>query len=108
MILKVHRSNFFMSGFVESPSSKEISALARKKRVPFVEDLGSGAVVATEQLGIADHEPTAAEVLKSGGDVTCFSGDKLFGGPQAGISCWKTRLIAGLEREPRVRARGWV
>ena len=104
MILKVHRSNFFMSGFVESPSSKEISALARKKRVPFVEDLGSGAVVATEQLGIADHEPTAAEVLKSGVDVTCFSGDKLFGGPQAGIIAGKKRLIAALKREPLFRA----
>src|SRR5205807_4595550 len=65
MILKAHRSNFFMSGFVESPSSDQISALARKKRIAFVEDLGSGAVVATEQLGIADHDPTPTEVLKS-------------------------------------------
>src|SRR5206468_12517722 len=77
MILKVHRSNFFMRGFVESPSSEEISALARKKRIPFVEDLGSGAIVATEAFGIADHEPTPAEVLKSGVDLVCFSGDKL-------------------------------
>src|SRR5947208_3715932 len=104
MILKVHRSNFFMSGFVESPSSEEISALARKKRVPFVEDLGSGAVVATEQLGIADHEPTAAEVLKSGVDVTCFSGDKLFCGPQAGIIAGKKRMIAALKLETLMRA----
>ena len=66
MILKVHRSNFFMSGFVESPSSEEIGALARRKRIPFVEDLGSGAIIATEDLGIADHEPTPAEALKSG------------------------------------------
>src|SRR6184192_2486987 len=66
LILKVHHSNFFMSGFVQSPSSEEISALAHRKRVPFVEDLGSGAVVATEELGIADHEPTPAEALKSG------------------------------------------
>ena len=56
MILKVHRSNFFMSGFVESPPSIEISALAKKNRIPFVEDLGSGAIVATESLGIAEHE----------------------------------------------------
>jgi L-seryl-tRNA(Ser) seleniumtransferase len=104
MILKVHRSNFFMSGFVESPSSEEISALARKKRVPLVEDLGSGAVVATEQLGIADHEPTPAEVLKSGVDLVCFSGDKLFGGPQAGIIAGKKRLISALKREPLFRA----
>ena len=100
MILKVHRSNFFMSGFVESPSSEEISALARKKRIPFVEDLGSGAIVATEEFGIADHEPTPAEVLKSGVDLVCFSGDKLFGGPQAGIIAGKKRFITALKREP--------
>jgi L-seryl-tRNA(Ser) seleniumtransferase len=104
MILRVHRSNFFMSGFVESPSPEEIGAVARKKRVPFVEDLGSGAVVATEELGIAEHEPTPAEVLKSGADLVCFSGDKLFGGPQAGIIAGKKRLIAALKREPLFRA----
>jgi L-seryl-tRNA(Ser) seleniumtransferase len=104
MILKVHRSNFFMSGFVESPSTQEIVALARKKRVPFVEDLGSGAVVATEELGISDHEPTSIEVLKSGVDLVCFSGDKLFGGPQAGIIAGKKQLIAALKREPLFRA----
>ena len=104
MILKVHRSNFFMTGFVESPSSKEISALARKKRIPFIEDLGSGAIVATEQLGIDHHEPTPVEALKSGVDLVCFSGDKLFGGPQAGIIAGKKRLIVALKREPMFRA----
>jgi L-seryl-tRNA(Ser) seleniumtransferase len=104
MILKVHRSNFFMSGFVESASTEEIGALARKKRLPFVEDLGSGAVVATEELGVVDHEPTPAKVLKSGADLVCFSGDKLFGGPQAGIIAGKKRLIAALKREPLFRA----
>lgn len=104
MILKVHRSNFFMSGFVESPSTQEIVALARKKRVPFVEDLGSGAVLATEELGISGHEPTPIEVLKSGVDLVCFSGDKLFGGPQAGIIAGKKQLIAALKREPLFRA----
>ena len=104
MILKVHRSNFFMSGFVQSPSPEEISALAQKKRIPFIEDLGSGAVVATEELGIAEHEPTPAEALKSGVDLVCFSGDKLFGGPQAGIIAGKKRLVAALKREPLFRA----
>jgi len=104
MILKVHRSNFFMSGFVESPSPEEISALAQKKRIPFIEDLGSGAVVATEELGITEHEPTPAEALKSGVDLVCFSGDKLFGGPQAGIIAGKKRLVAALKREPLFRA----
>jgi L-seryl-tRNA(Ser) seleniumtransferase len=104
MILKVHRSNFFMSGFVESPSSAAIAGLARKKRVPFVEDLGSGAMVATEELGIPEHEPTPPEALKDGADLVCFSGDKLFGGPQAGIIAGKKRFVAALKREPLFRA----
>ena len=104
MILKVHRSNFFMSGFVESPSSNEISALAKKNRIPFVEDLGSGAMIATESLGIAEHEPTPGDVLKAGADLVCFSGDKLFGGPQAGIIAGKKRFVTALKREPLFRA----
>src|SRR5438093_9688908 len=104
LILRVHRSNFFMSGFVESPLSAELAALARKKRVPFVEDLGSGAVVATEQFGIVEHEPTPAEALKDGADLVCFSGDKLFGGPQAGIIAGEKRFVAALKREPLFRA----
>jgi L-seryl-tRNA(Ser) seleniumtransferase len=104
MILKVHRSNFFMSGFVESPPTASIAALARKKRIPFVEDLGSGAVVPTEQFGIAEHEPTPSEVVKAGSDLVCFSGDKLFGGPQAGIIAGKSRLVATLKRDPLFRA----
>jgi L-seryl-tRNA(Ser) seleniumtransferase len=104
MILKVHRSNFFMSGFVESPSSNEIRTLAKKNRIPFVEDLGSGATIATESLGIAEHEPTPGDVLKTGADLVCFSGDKLFGGPQAGIIAGKKRFVAALKREPLFRA----
>jgi L-seryl-tRNA(Ser) seleniumtransferase len=104
MILKVHRSNFFMSGFVESPSSNQISALARKHRIPFVEDLGSGAMIATESLGITEHEPTAGDVLKAGADLVCFSGDKLFGGPQAGIIAGRKRFVTALKREPLFRA----
>jgi len=104
LILKVHRSNFFMSGFVESVSTAELSALARKKRVPFVEDLGSGAMIATEQIGLHHHEPTPAEALNNGADLVCFSGDKLFGGPQAGIIVGKKRLITALKTEPLFRA----
>ncbi len=104
VILKVHRSNFFMSGFVESVSTAELSALARKKRIPFVEDLGSGAVVTTEQIGLHHHEPTPAEALNNGADLVCFSGDKLFGGPQAGIIVGKKRLITALKAEPLFRA----
>ena len=104
MILKVHRSNFFMTGFVESPSSSEIKTLAKKNRIPFVEDLGSGAVIATESLGIAEHEPTPGEALKTGADLVCFSADKLFGGPQAGIIAGKKRFVTALKREPLFRA----
>jgi len=104
IILKVHRSNFFMSGFVESPSSTAIARLARKKRVPFAEDLGSGAIVVTEQFGIPEHEPTPVEALEDGADLVCFSGDKLFGGPQAGIIAGKKRFITALKREPLFRA----
>jgi L-seryl-tRNA(Ser) seleniumtransferase len=104
LILKVHRSNFFMAGFVESPSTQALAKLARAKRIPFVEDLGSGAIVATEKLGEIEHEPTLDETLKSGLDLVCFSGDKLLGGPQAGIIAGKRRHIAALKREPFFRA----
>ena len=93
-----------MSGFVESPATAELAALATKKKVPFVEDLGSGATLATEQIGLHDHEPTPAESLESGANLVCFSGDKLFGGPQAGIIAGKKRLIDALKREPLFRA----
>jgi L-seryl-tRNA(Ser) seleniumtransferase len=104
LILKVHRSNFFMGGFVESPVTEEIAALARKKRVPFVEDLGSGAMISTDKLTSVEHEPTPAEVLKRGVDLVCFSGDKLLGGPQAGLIAGKAKLIAALKRDPFFRA----
>ncbi|MBI5394243.1 MAG: L-seryl-tRNA(Sec) selenium transferase, partial [Verrucomicrobia bacterium] len=103
LILKVHRSNFFMGGFVESPATEEIAALARKKRVPFVEDLGSGAVIETKLFGL-EHEPTAAEVLKRGVDLVTFSGDKLLGGPQAGIIAGRAKLVAALKKDPFFRA----
>ena len=104
LILKVHRSNFFMGGFVESPPPQEVSALARKKRIPFVEDLGSGAIVATEAAAGVEHEPTPAEVIRRGADLVCFSGDKLLGGPQAGIIAGKAALVGALKRNPLFRA----
>lgn len=104
LVLKVHRSNFFMDGFVASPSTEELAALARKKRVPFVEDLGSGAIVATERFEGVEHEPTPAEGVRRGVDLVCFSGDKLLGGPQAGIIAGKRRHIAALKKNPFFRA----
>ncbi len=103
LILKVHRSNFFMGGFVESPSTEEIAALARKKRIPFIEDLGSGAMIATQRFGV-EHEPTPAEILKRGVDLVTFSGDKLLGGPQAGIVAGRAKLVSALKRDPFFRA----
>ena len=104
LILKVHRSNFFMDGFVDSPSTEAISKLARSKRVPFAEDLGSGAVIQTQSVPGLEHEPTPAEVLHKGVDLVCFSGDKLLGGPQSGIIAGKERLVSALKREPLFRA----
>ena len=104
LLLKVHRSNFFMDGFVDSPSTEELAALAKKKRVPLVEDLGSGAIVNTERFGGVEHEPTPAEVVRRGVDLVCFSGDKLLGGPQAGIIAGKRRHIAALKKNPFFRA----
>jgi L-seryl-tRNA(Ser) seleniumtransferase len=104
LILKVHRSNFFMGGFVESPPPQEIAALARRKRIPFVEDLGSGAIVETEGAAGVEHEPTPTEVVRRGVDLVCFSGDKLLGGPQAGIIAGKATLVGALKRNPLFRA----
>lgn len=104
MILKVHRSNFFMEGFVESVSSQELGALAKRRRVPFVEDLGSGAVVDTARFAGLRHEPTVEEVFRSGADLVCFSGDKLLGGPQAGVIVGDGKRVAALKKEPFFRA----
>ena len=104
LILKVHRSNFFMEGFVGSPDRGELAALARKKRVPFVEDVGSGVFLPTESWANGHHEPTPKEVLKDGVDLVCFSGDKMLGGPQAGIIAGKKRFIQALKRHPFFRA----
>ena len=104
LVLKVHRSNFFMDGFVDSPSTEDLAALAKRKHVPFVEDLGSGAIVQTQTIDGVEHEPTPAEVVKRGVDLVCFSGDKLFGGPQAGIIVGRKKMVDGLKREPLFRA----
>jgi L-seryl-tRNA(Ser) seleniumtransferase len=104
LILKVHRSNFFMDGFVASPSTKELAQVARKRRTPFIVDLGSGALEFTKGVAAAEQEPTPAQELENGADLVCFSGDKLFGGPQAGIIAGKKRFVTALKAEPLFRA----
>jgi L-seryl-tRNA(Ser) seleniumtransferase len=104
MILRVHRSNFFMDGFVDSPRIKEIAQLARKRRIPFVVDLGSGALGSTAEFATEEDETVPNDAIKQGADLVCFSGDKLLGGPQAGIIVGKKRFVVALKREPLFRA----
>ena len=104
LILKVHQSNFFIGGFVASPEIHEVAALAKKKRIPFVQSIGSGALVDTSAFEGVEHEPTPQEMLKRGPDLVCFSGDKLMGGPQAGIIAGRRRMIRALKNEPLFRA----
>ena len=104
LILKIHRSNFYQEGFVGSPGVAELAALARRRRVPLVEDLGSGAFADTGKLAALEHERTPAEAVRDGVDLVCFSGDKLMGGPQAGLIIGRTRRVAALKREPFFRA----
>ena len=103
MVMHAHRSNFKMIGFTEEPERKEIADLAHKSGVLFAEDLGSGTLLATERYGLA-HEPTIQESLAVGADLVCFSGDKLLGGPQAGIIIGKADLLARIKKHPMARA----
>jgi L-seryl-tRNA(Ser) seleniumtransferase len=104
LILKVHRSNFYLGGFTAEPTILELSALAREHDLPLIEDLGSGAVMATDELAPIDHEPTPQEALRNGIDLITFSGDKLLGGPQAGIIAGRADLVARVKAEPFFRA----
>ena len=104
LVLRVHRSNFYLGGFEESPDPAALAALARRRRVPLAEDLGSGAMVPTERLAPIEHERTPAEAVRSGADAVCFSGDKLFGGPQAGIIVGGARLVAAFKKDAFFRA----
>ena len=103
IVMRAHRSNFRIVGFTEEPELKEIVHVAHQAGVPVVDDLGSGALLDTSKYGFA-HEPTVQESLAAGVDLVCFSGDKLLGGPQAGIIVGKKNLINKLKKHPLARA----
>jgi len=103
LLLRVHRSNFQIKGFTEQPSLTELTALARKRDVPLMEDLGSGALFDLRSVGITD-EPGVLDSLHAGVDVVTYSGDKLLGGPQAGILSGRRELIARIRANPLFRA----
>ncbi len=102
-VLRVHPSNFALSGFTELADLAGVAALAHAHGAIVIDDLGSGALLDTARFGLA-HEPMAAERLAAGADVVLFSGDKLVGGPQAGLLAGRRELIARLRRDPLARA----
>lgn len=102
IILRVHRSNFKIVGFAAQPELKELCALGRRKRIPVYEDLGSGCLADLRGFGV--EEPVVRESFAAGADIVSFSGDKLLGGPQAGIIAGRADLVAKIRRHPMFRA----
>jgi len=103
LVMRAHTSNFKLIGFTAQPELSEIVELAHSYHIPFVDDLGSGTLLDTARYGLA-HEPMVQESLQVGVDLACFSGDKLLGGPQAGIILGRSDLVEKLKRHPLARA----
>jgi len=103
VILHAHHSNFRIIGFTEEPPLPALAELAHRYQIPLVDDIGSGALIDTAQFCLA-HEPIVQESLSAGADLVCFSGDKLLGGPQAGIIVGKKDLLEKIKRHPLARA----
>lgn len=102
-LLRAHHSNFKIIGFTAEPTLEEMAAVAREHNLPVIDDLGSGALLDTAPFGLA-HEPTAQESVKAGASLVIFSGDKLLGGPQAGILVGQKALVEKLKKHPVARA----
>jgi L-seryl-tRNA(Ser) seleniumtransferase len=102
-LMRVHTSNFVIAGFTEQPSLPELVALGRKHDLPVIDDIGSGALLDLRRYGLVD-EPLAEQSIKSGADIVLFSGDKLLGGPQAGIVLGKRELIGRIQSHSMMRA----
>src|SRR5207244_4171811 len=103
LLLRVHRSNFEITGFTEQPSIAELVALAQKHELPLMEDLGSGALCDLQTVGITD-EPRVLDSLRSGVHVVTYSGDKLLGGPQAGLISGREGLVKKMQANSLFRA----
>jgi len=103
LVMRAHRSNFKIIGFTEEPELDDVAQIAHRFGALLVDDLGSGALLDTRLYGI-QHEPTVQESIAAGADVVMFSGDKLLGGPQAGIIVGKQELIAKIKKHPLARA----
>ncbi len=103
LLLRVHRSNFEITGFTEQPAIGELATLARKRNVPLMEDLGSGSLFDLRSVGV-DSEPGVLDSLRAGVDVVSYSGDKLLGGPQAGMLSGRSDLIARMRSNSLFRA----
>jgi L-seryl-tRNA(Ser) seleniumtransferase len=103
MVLRVHPSNFAQTGFVETPDPVALAGIAHEHGAIVVDDLGSGALIDTRDYGLA-HEPLPGERLAGGADLVTFSGDKLLGGPQAGLIVGRADLVARIRRDPLARA----
>jgi L-seryl-tRNA(Ser) seleniumtransferase len=103
LVLRVHRSNFRQEGFTEDADLTDVAAIAHEHAVLVVDDLGSGALIDTAQYGLV-HEPLPSERLAAGADIVTFSGDKLVGGPQAGLIVGRGDAIGRIRRDPLARA----
>ncbi len=103
LVMLAHRSNFKIVGFTEEPPLDEIVRVSHAADIPVIDDLGSGTLLNTENYGLV-HERTVQESLAAGADVVCFSGDKLLGGPQAGIIVGRADLLAKIKKHPLARA----